>query len=92
METTLSSKVGPCKFKPLATRVESAWRQLLERNYDELLSTFALNFNLRRYTAEARRLRRSASVNTPGGDKKFDSQWETLSMVGQCRSTLSNPC
>jgi len=44
-------KVGPCKSKPYANRVESAWLQRLKLKYDELLSNFAFNFNLRRYIA-----------------------------------------
>jgi len=39
--------VGRCRFNPVEVRVESAWFQLLKLKYDEPLSHFAFNFNLR---------------------------------------------
>jgi hypothetical protein len=41
--------VGRCKLKPVETRVESAWFQLLKLEYHKLLSMVTINFNLRRY-------------------------------------------
>jgi len=40
--------VGRCMLKPVDTRVESAWVQLLKLIYDKLLSTDAFNSHLRR--------------------------------------------
>jgi hypothetical protein len=42
-------KVGRCRFRLVATRIESARLQCLKLIYGKLLSTFAFNFNLRRY-------------------------------------------
>jgi len=41
-------KVRWCRFKPFETRVESACCQRLKLNCDELHSSFAFEFNLRR--------------------------------------------
>jgi len=38
---------GWCKLKLVVTRVESAWLQRLKLQYDEPLSKFAFDFNLR---------------------------------------------
>ena len=35
---------------PSRSRVDRSWSQRLKLKYDELLSNFAFNFNLRRYT------------------------------------------
>jgi hypothetical protein len=40
------------RLNPVDSRFESAWFQLLKLKCDELLSSFAFNFNLRRYTWE----------------------------------------
>jgi hypothetical protein len=45
--------VGRCKLKRVESRVESAWFERLKLRYDKLLSSFAFNFNLRRYNAAA---------------------------------------
>ena len=44
------SKVGRCRLAPGCPRVARAWFQRLKLKYDETLSNFALNFNLRRYS------------------------------------------
>ena len=44
-----TSSVRQCKLKRLETRVETAWLQRLKLKYDELLSSFAFNSNLRHY-------------------------------------------
>ena len=42
-------EVRRCSLKPVDTRVESAWCQLLKLSYDEVLSNLAFKFNSRRY-------------------------------------------
>ena len=42
-------EAGRCRLTPVESHVESAWIQLLKVQYDKLPSTFAFNFNLRRY-------------------------------------------
>ena len=45
--------VGCCELKPVETRVEdTALFQCLKLKYDNLLSSFAFNFNLRHYVVE----------------------------------------
>jgi hypothetical protein len=41
------AKGGRCNLKGVEPRVESAWFHRLKLEYDELLSSFAFNFNLR---------------------------------------------
>jgi len=42
-------RVGRCTLKVFKSRVDSTWFQCLKLKYDKLLSSFAFNFNLRRY-------------------------------------------
>jgi hypothetical protein len=49
---TVSLMVGRCKSNGVETRVQSAWWQRLKLKCDEQHSTFAFNFNLRRYTMD----------------------------------------
>ena len=44
--------VGWCKLKPLQARVETPGFQRLLLKCDELISSFAFNFNLRLYSQE----------------------------------------
>jgi hypothetical protein len=43
-------KVGCCRLNPVEARVGSTWFQRLKLRYDEPLSNFAFNFNLRHYS------------------------------------------
>ena len=43
-------KVGRYRLNRVDSHVESAWFKRLKLRYDKLLSSFAFNFNLRRYT------------------------------------------
>ena len=45
------AEVGRCRLKCVESTVESAWSQRLKVEYNEPLSSFAFNVNLRRYTA-----------------------------------------
>ena len=60
----------------------------LKLKCDELLSSFAFKFNLRRYTVEGTegRIKLSVLFNTLGYPGTLSS-----TLVGQCRLTLSNP-
>jgi len=49
--------VGRCRLNPIEPRVESAWLQRLKLNCDEQVSSFAFNFNLRRYNGGERPVR-----------------------------------
>jgi hypothetical protein len=51
----------------------------LKLRYDNLLSSFAFKFNLRRYTAAA-------------AGAAAASLHQMVALVGLCRLTLSNPC
>jgi len=42
-------QVGRFRLNSIETRLDSVWSQPLKPPYDELLSSFALSFNLRRY-------------------------------------------
>ena len=46
--------VGWCTLNPVEARVERYWFQRLKLKYDELLSNFAFNFNLRHYSVVMR--------------------------------------
>jgi hypothetical protein len=52
LKLSANMMVRRCRLKPVALRVGSAWCQRLQMNCDELVSTFAFNFNLRRYMME----------------------------------------
>ena len=43
--------MGRCRLNPGRPRFDRAWFQRLKLTYDEALSNFAFNFNLRRYIA-----------------------------------------
>jgi len=49
LDVASSSPGRRCRLKPIEPRVGSAWSQDLQLKYDTLLSSFAFNFNLRRY-------------------------------------------
>ena len=49
-----NAKVRRCRLYHVNTSVEGAWLQRLKLRCDEPLSTFAFNFNLRRYSWEGR--------------------------------------
>ena len=51
-EGIIRRQVGRCKLAPAETRVEGAWFQLLKLQNDKLLSSFAFNINLRRYSED----------------------------------------
>jgi len=72
----LSYHLTTCYF------IQSAWCQHLKLKCDELLSSFAFNCNLRRYTLLpyfATKCVKKVLVSAPV-------------KVGRCRLTLSNPC
>jgi len=62
-------------------KLKAPGTQRLKQNYDNLVSIFALNFNLRRYT--------KATAVT---DAKAAAATATAARVGRCKLTLSNPC
>jgi hypothetical protein len=76
-------KVGRCRLNPLKPRVESAWFQRLKLGYDEPLSRFAFNFDLRRYIKD----------EDIGHVSEANPHliMENFTTVGQCRLTLCYP-
>ena len=56
--------VGRCKLKGSEPRVESVWYRRLKLTYDEVLSSVAVHFNLRRYSV-AHTLRSAATRLLP---------------------------
>jgi hypothetical protein len=44
--------VRRCRLTPVESRVETDWFQCLKPKYDDPLSNFAFNFNLRRYSVD----------------------------------------
>jgi len=60
----LDAAVRRCKLKCIETRVESAWFQRLKLSHNELLSSLAFNFNLRRCSA-------GKDISGPGIRRRF---------------------
>jgi hypothetical protein len=64
-------KVGRCRLNPvearvaIEARVESAWFKRLRLTYEEPLSNFAFNFNLRRYNKERGVMEAAAAAVAP---------------------------
>jgi len=50
------------RLTPVRPRVDRAWFQRLKLDYDEPLSNFAFNFNLRRYHKYVKKLVKSIEV------------------------------
>jgi len=78
--------VGRCRLNPVEARLERDWHQCLKLKYDELLSSFAFNFNLRRCTVAATGL--AAEYK---GCLQAAHQYINDTQVGRCRSILSIP-
>jgi len=71
--------VGRCRLTPGCPCVDHTWFQRVKLKYDEPLSSFAFNFDLRRYTL--------AESETDVKRKKD----LLYALVGWCSFTLSNP-
>jgi len=73
---TLRFKVRRCMFKPIEPRVESAWfqRSNLKANWDELVSSFAFNFNLRHYIKAGDTLNVTLQNDLAGGVLRSEVQ------------------
>ena len=52
--TSSVNKVGRCRLTPGSPRVDRAWSQRLKLSCNELLSSFAFKFRLRRYNTDGR--------------------------------------
>jgi len=87
--SALLFKVGRCRLtasKPVL-KVQCLWFQRLKLQYDELLSNFAFNFNLRRYIKAA-----SSLVKVVMRRRTFfSSTWLLSRKAGRCRLTVSKP-
>jgi hypothetical protein len=75
--------VGRCRLNPVEARVERDWSQRLKPKYDDQLSNFAFNFNLRRYISD----RFDVPLIYPG-DLLRQAAFENPT-VGRCRLTVS---
>ena len=82
--------VQRCRLNPVEARDERVWFQRLKLKYDELLSGFALSFNLRRYNVVGRALMDTLAeaLGPRGFTPEVRLAWTE---IGWCRLTLSNP-
>ena len=67
VDTLVAIKVRRCRLKAVQRRAESAWSQRLTLICDELVSSFAFNFNLRRYIKDFKK-------------GIYDLQWENTKL------------
>ena len=95
-------KVGRCRLTVSKPELKAPWYHRLKLEYDEPLSNFPFNFDLRRYTkAETElnaALQAAGLTRAPGAaaslaqyNDPFTNPLVRRNEVGQCRLTPSNP-